>query len=302
VRLGRIAGAAAIVSATACSLLVDTTGFSSGRGGVTPVTPDAADARAGDSAGPDAAPDGGDSGASGDGGSSGAVYAQTILADAPVAYWRMGATSGTTVKDEIGDLDLELHGGFELGVPGAVEGDADTAVAFDGTLGTYGATIATSAFDFTGTHPFTIECWASLVPTDGSSEYQHLVGSSEGQGGGRQGFILYFVPDDDTASFEWDSTDDYHAPAKLPSASSALHHYAGVFDGTAVVLYVDGVAGAAPLAVTGALAARGDALFVGADHDSDSVLSGVIDEVAVYDRALAPSDLVRHVAAAHGKP
>src|SRR5690606_24456406 len=44
-----------------------------------------------------------------------ADYAASVLADAPVGYWRFGETSGTTATDMIGNNHGAYHGGATLG-------------------------------------------------------------------------------------------------------------------------------------------------------------------------------------------
>jgi hypothetical protein len=64
-------------------------------------------------------------------------YATDILALSPLAYWRVGETSGTGAADSSG------HGyggtyvatGLTLGVTGAIPSDTDTGISFNGTAG-----------------------------------------------------------------------------------------------------------------------------------------------------------------------
>src|SRR5262249_9939864 len=61
-------------------------------------------------------------------------YSAAVLADSPSGYWRLGETSGTTASDASG----QNHPGSylntpTLGQPGALTGDTDTSVAFNGT-------------------------------------------------------------------------------------------------------------------------------------------------------------------------
>ena len=58
------------------------------------------------------------------------VYRAAVLADSPLAYWRLGETSGTVAHDETGNgHDGTYVGGVTLGQPGALTGDANTAVS-----------------------------------------------------------------------------------------------------------------------------------------------------------------------------
>src|SRR5438874_1551737 len=62
-----------------------------------------------------------------------ANYSQVILADHPIIYWRLGELSGRTAFDSSGHgRDATYKKGPRKGVQGAIVGDADTAVRFDG--------------------------------------------------------------------------------------------------------------------------------------------------------------------------
>ncbi|MEQ8246256.1 MAG: VCBS domain-containing protein, partial [Alphaproteobacteria bacterium] len=56
-------------------------------------------------------------------------YAEAVNEHAPVAFWRLGETSGTTAADETGQHAGTYHGGVDLGAPGIGDGAAAT---FDG--------------------------------------------------------------------------------------------------------------------------------------------------------------------------
>jgi hypothetical protein len=59
-----------------------------------------------------------------------------VLADGPLAYWRLGEASGTTAADSSGNGHAGTYmGGFTLGVPAALVGDTDTAARFNGSNG-----------------------------------------------------------------------------------------------------------------------------------------------------------------------
>jgi hypothetical protein len=65
---------------------------------------------------------------------SGSAYRSAVLAMNPVAYWRLGETSGTTAVDETGNGHNGTYvGNPNLGQPGAIQGDPNTAVQFNGT-------------------------------------------------------------------------------------------------------------------------------------------------------------------------
>ena len=91
-------------------------------------------------------------------------YAQEVLADNPVAYWRLGEASGTTAVDETGSHD-GTYSGVTLGATGLLAGDTDTAVEFNNS--TDYIEVADHA-DFE-VSTFTFECWVKHDAPDGDA-------------------------------------------------------------------------------------------------------------------------------------
>jgi hypothetical protein len=68
------------------------------------------------------------------------------------------------------------------------------------------------------------------------------------------------------------------------------HHVAGVYNGSAMVLYVDGIE-VARLARSGAMATNNEVLRIGNRGTIDRPFDGAIDEVRIWNRALTPAEL-----------
>ena len=63
-------------------------------------------------------------------------YNSEVLADTPLAYWRLGETSGTTATDSMGTpANGTYTGGYTQGATGALTGDSNKAVTLNGTTG-----------------------------------------------------------------------------------------------------------------------------------------------------------------------
>ncbi|HEY4313928.1 MAG TPA: LamG-like jellyroll fold domain-containing protein, partial [Actinomycetes bacterium] len=60
------------------------------------------------------------------------AYRDGVVADGPEAYWRLGELGGVTAADETGAHPATYQGAPGLREPGALAGDPDTAVSFDG--------------------------------------------------------------------------------------------------------------------------------------------------------------------------
>jgi len=108
-------------------------------------------------------------------------YPAVAASDAPIGYWRLDETSGTSAADSSSAHanPLTYQGGVTLVIqPGAINGDADPAVALNGSNGTVTATNATT----TGTTNWTLEAWlnpstlpqAGVVAYDGQWELAFL--------------------------------------------------------------------------------------------------------------------------------
>lgn len=101
-----------------------------------------------------------------------AAYQAEVLADSPIAYWRLEETSGSTVVDEVGAFN-GTRTGATMGAAGAV----GTAYSFDGvddhltvtTLGSFGSNIADSTIEFWIKTTTTAGCYLLGTFNDGST-------------------------------------------------------------------------------------------------------------------------------------
>ena len=87
-----------------------------------------------------------------------AAYRSQVLADEPLAYWRLGEPSGTSAADASGNGNTGTYGGSPtLGATGALAGDTDTATSFDGVNDNVSVP-NNAALNLNGS--FSIEFWA----------------------------------------------------------------------------------------------------------------------------------------------
>ena len=63
------------------------------------------------------------------------AYVDVVDALNPTGYWRLGESAGATATDRAGSNNGTYGSGTTLGVTGALSGDSDTAVDFDGNGG-----------------------------------------------------------------------------------------------------------------------------------------------------------------------
>ncbi len=225
------------------------------------------------------------------------TYSTRVLSTAGlVDYWRMGETSGTSLADSKGTAPATLTGSPSLGAEGAVAGDADTAVSFNGAN-----SAAQAALNLSGTSKLTLEFWMKwdafandddlafeFTPNFNSNAGGFLVDPNAPEEGGKFGVGIGSGESRNTAYFTRPSVGQWH-------------HYALVFDTTAaaaeqVIPYVDGqpVPYVKTRTGTGAGNFANSTLFFMSRAASALYAAGDLDEVAIYNRALPAATIAQH--------
>jgi hypothetical protein len=216
-------------------------------------------------------------------GSSGSGYRDAVL-NTPglVSYWRLGESSGTTAADSNGGNAGSYDNGVTLGVAGAL--DSDTAASFDGlddqvTVPDDGslrpAAISVEAWVKGGAG---LEQWDSPLMKTSSDSWN-------------DGYGFYWQSDGRLYFF----VNDYAGQAvstALPTNQWA--HIVGTFDGSTMKLYKNGVeVDSAPFATS--ISHSTNTLNIGAGNGSGIYAwAGDVDEVALYDVALTPTQVQTH--------
>ncbi|MCX6922096.1 MAG: immunoglobulin domain-containing protein [Verrucomicrobia bacterium] len=172
------------------------------------------------------------------------------------------------------------HGTLQNGV-GFASGEVGQAFSFSGT--SYVSIPSSPSISFSGHMPMSVETW---VYRTGSGSTMHILGKRGGCGYGSLQYQLAFDPSSGL-SFIGDvygtSVSTYRA---LPL--NKWQHLAVTYDGTNFVFYIDGNA------VTGVTGSLGpdtpDPLKLG-DSGTCAPFVGLIDEVALYSRALTTNEV-----------
>ncbi len=223
-------------------------------------------------------------------------YVETVRIDGAESLWSLGERSGA-VLDRAGGYDLTVSGGVTRGQPGAVPGDADAAMAFDGRSGLAATTVQTPA-----PQVFSVEAWVNTRSTAGGVLLEF----------GNTNTGLAPVHDrmlsiDPSGRLRFGIWQNAHAVVTSPGSynDGRWHHVVGTFRPGAMTLYVDGVQVAA-----------GDAVMAEPLHGywrvgagvtwvsgASSWFSGLLDEVAVYPSVLSAGQVANHFAAGStGRP
>jgi hypothetical protein len=88
---------------------------------------------------------------------AGSPYSKAVAGTSGmVSFWRLGDASGSSACDSVGTNTGAYQGGFTLGKPGAIVGDAGTATLLNGSTGDVSVPSATS---LNTADAFSMEAW-----------------------------------------------------------------------------------------------------------------------------------------------
>ena len=226
-------------------------------------------------------------------------YAETVIADNPIAYWRLNETNGTVAHDSWGGHDGQ-YVATTLGVPGYNTNDPDPAVAVGVLSGTdsYVGNIQGIDFStFANNATFSVEAWVS-----GGAQVAGAGIVTYGYGNGGEQFNL------DTGSggahaFRFsvrDASNFAHNANGSVAPNSTWQHVVGVCDelNGFVRLYVNGVSNANST-ISGGIQMGTSPISIGSrqpDFRSSYTMNfvGSIDEVAIYNYALSAAQIQSH--------
>jgi hypothetical protein len=222
-------------------------------------------------------------------------YPAVVMADNPLAYYRLGDPPGTTVaRDFSGNgHDGVISGQVTSGAAGAIKNDADTAMEFNG-----GSISLGNVFTFAGNAPFTIEAWAK--PSTVDAIYRRLA-SKERSTAPRDGYSLWLVQQSAGATLGFERVitgTSTSAVGPLPTTTGFVH-VVGTYDGSAQALYVNGTRTDRFVAAPALNDEPGSFLWGGTDNVTAPFV-GVLDEVAVYGTALSEGRIYAHLIAGNG--
>jgi hypothetical protein len=218
------------------------------------------------------------------------AYADAVLADSPIGYWRLGESSGTTAADASGGGHPGTYNGgnVTLGVTGAVGGN--TAITSNGSVTGPPVTIATYASTPT---TLTIEGWVRLNVTP-PARHQCLMSISLDATTRIMAEARRNATGNRVAL--WDNVNSWRESTAAALTTGVWHHLAYVINGSVVTFYIDGAA--AGSVTTGAVPTTPTSPIIGSGLGGVDLLLGDIDEVALYNTALSAGRIAAHFAAA----
>lgn len=242
----------------------------------------------GGSAGLGGAPGGGTAGTSaGTGGGASTSYADVVLADGPIGFYRLNETSGATAVDSSpSKLDGQYSTtGITLGAIGATGGDL--AVTFDKSAT---MTVPGASFGFFGKALFSLEGWFRPHVVD--AVRRRLLWRFTGANG-------YVLESSATSGLRFLRTQDLNDSviSAPPLVVQKYSHVVATYDGTDACLYVNGTkatCGPSPQTI-------GSGVSPFMISGSSDAFEGEVDEVAVYATALSPDRVLEHYQAGTAK-
>jgi alpha-tubulin suppressor-like RCC1 family protein len=230
------------------------------------------------------------------------AYASTILADTPQAYWRLNETSGTIAFDSSGNGYNGVYDpSVTLGAPGALISDPSNTGVILGTT-TQNHISAKSVATLNTSQGISLEAWVNTTPSTGNS--LNIVSSNSAAKSAIGSYVLTIASSGTNSGLvSWRT--GLTGSAKIVSVASAKGaappgqwaYVVGTYDGSTMVLYLNGVAIGSLSGVSGTI---GDALSE-VDLGGPALLGG-LDEVAEYGYALSASQVLAHYNAAITPP
>lgn len=225
-------------------------------------------------------------------------YAKVVMADDPVAFWRLDETDGAiTAVDAAGSFDGTYttgDGTITYGVASGIPRETDKAVSVSGKANVQ----IPWALELNPHGPFTAEIWfkpATLLTA--GSDYR-TVASSEGAGpgwNGPNGWLLYHTPENGLVwvlfSQGWNAGWLYNGTVV---EANTWYHIALAFDGSLFSSYLNG--NLAGTVAYNDFIPNGDGwTSFGFRFDGGgSGFDGAIDDVAFYNKALTADQIAAH--------
>ena len=214
-----------------------------------------------------------------------------------VAQWRLGESSVTASRaaDSKGSNTGDYIGGVTPGIGGELPRDANTAISPNGSSGYVQVPTASTTIP-SGTSARSVELWFRTTSTARQTLFDY------GSLAANQKFTLWLDPGGTTmTAWGWGAGNDKTFTMPSPLNNGAWHHVVKTWDGTAITLYIDGVALAPQTATRSTVFGTtnfniGVALPLTSDLSAAGYFIGGLDEVSVYSSALSAATIANHYA------
>jgi hypothetical protein len=211
------------------------------------------------------------------------VVAETLSPDDLVAWYEF---EGNAADSSGNGYDGTLHGGVSFTI--GVDGNAMDLDGFGDYMSIPGSNTPGGPFDFNDT--VTVTAWVQVSAFD--KWFQTVISK------GDDSWRLARHYDQDSLEFACTGVLGGADPlygnviGSIPVNDGLWHHVAGVYDGSGVYLYVDGMLDNSEQA-TGAMNNSSYGVYVGANEQaSERDWNGLIDDVRIYNRGLSHGEIL----------
>jgi hypothetical protein len=212
----------------------------------------------------------------------------TIVEAAPVAYWRLGETSGTSAIDASGNGAHGLYVDVGLGAPG-VASDGDASIVL-GTPTT--SRLARASYEAFPADAVTVELWMRSSATNPGTALSYAASATN-----TNTLVIY-----DYTSLEiWVAGQSTESGVILNDGR--WHHVATTWESSTgnLQVFVDGMPRFTTTLAQGATLPSGGTLVLGQEQDClngcfelNQHFHGEMDEVALFDRVLTEAEIATH--------
>jgi len=198
------------------------------------------------------------------------------------------------------------HRGSPDGNVSFAAGKVGQAFSFDGAS----QVVVPDSPELNPTGALTLEAWIHPEPPFGSISPPIIkksgIGSARTEEGQSTGYALELRDPDSVilGVYLAGAPGTWTFSAEAPVPMNEWSHVAGVFDGEKLVIYLNGEPVGTPTPATGTMVPSSNDLQIGHDPSNlDRYFKGLIDEPAVFDRALSPAEIrADYQAGSAGKP
>ncbi|TFV53000.1 PKD domain-containing protein [Blastococcus sp. TF02A_35] len=224
------------------------------------------------------------------GGGTTRPYTELVRADGAITHWTLGERSGSTAYDQAGGMDLPLNAGVTAGVGGAIAGDSDTAVSFNGRTDGFLATQTPIG----APQEFSAEMWFQTSTRTGGRMFG-FGNSNSSTLSTHHDRIVYMDVNGRLTFGVWPSENRTITTSRAYN-DGRWHHVVVSLSKSGQSLYVDGALVGTRTDTTqaqhnsyGYWRLGGDTSWSGGTH-----MAGRMDEVALYPKALSASQVASH--------
>jgi hypothetical protein len=230
-------------------------------------------------------------------------YDSLILADNPVAYFRLDEVNGTAGLDVLGintgaynPTSSGAWTGGTLGQSGPISRDNRTGALFNGTSGYM---LITDTALLRLSNNFTIEFWIKLASTGQTNKY--VIARNNSVGSGQSAIIYGFVANKFEFFADSYTGTDPRTGSQITVADTNWHHIGYTYDGTTWAGYLDGASVFSTSRTFSLSTASLDGWYIGGANATSNYVNATMHRLAIYRSGLsANAMLARYLAGANG--